>query len=249
MEGKGILQFYHLYVFIRINIGDSEDTADTFILNSGSAEVQWQAVGATYWNDSGYLQGAVESFMCGPCLGGTQYLVQVRGIRAGGVTTDWVQVGPYTCSTTTQTIDAADITGMVASGSLPMTSATEVGGAQVDGETITASSGGIITATGTSARLAISSGVSPTGGGVRSARIAVTAPTAGVGATADTTFTWPTAFADADYTLTLTAVAGTGAGVSLAAFDQTATGFTIQATNSTTAASTAIIAHIIAFHD
>ena len=227
-----------------------EDTADTFILNSGSAEVQWQAVGATYWNDSGYLQGAVESFMCGPCLGAepsTWFRSGVSG--AGGVTTDWVQVGPYTCSTTTQTIDAADITGMVASGSLPMTSATEVGGAQVDGETITASSGGIITATGTSARLAISSGVSPTGGGVRSARIAVTAPTAGVGATADTTFTWPTAFADADYTLTLTAVAGTGAGVSLAAFDQTATGFTIQATNSTTAASTAIIAHIIAFHD
>jgi hypothetical protein len=67
---------------------------------------------------------------------------------------------------------------------------------QLDGSSITASAG-MITATGTSSRLAISTGVTSTGGGVKSARVAVTAPAAGAGSTADTPFTWPTAFASA----------------------------------------------------
>jgi hypothetical protein len=67
---------------------------------------------------------------------------------------------------------------------------------QLDGSSITASAG-MITATSTSSRLAISTGVTSTGGGVKSARVAVTAPTAGAGSTADTPFTWPTASASA----------------------------------------------------
>jgi hypothetical protein len=64
-----------------------------------------------------------------------------------------------------------------------------------------------------------------TGGGVKSARVSCTPPTAGVGVPADTPFVWPTAFAGGNYTVTMTAVAGSGAIVSLAAYNQTAAGF------------------------
>jgi hypothetical protein len=47
----------------------------------------------------------------------------------------------------------------------------------------------------------------------------------------------------------LTAVAGTGATVSLADYGQTAAGFTIRATNTGALASTTVTANIIAFHD
>jgi hypothetical protein len=48
-----------------------------------------------------------------------------------------------------------------------------------------------------------------------------------VGAIADTTFTLPTAFSSAAYTVTLAAITST-ATVSLAAYEQIATGFTIR---------------------
>jgi hypothetical protein len=97
--------------------------------------------------------------------------------------------------------------------------------------------------------LQVTSGVTSTGVGIKSARIAVTAPATGVGSTATTAFIWPTAFSSAAYTVTLTPVASTGGSVSLAALNQTAAGFTVVATNTTATASSAILAHAIAFHD
>ena len=54
--------------------------------------------------------------------------------------------------------------------------------------------------------------------------------------------------ADANYTMTRTAVADSGT-VALAALSQAAAGFTIWATNTGGTAATTVTANIIAFHD
>jgi hypothetical protein len=82
-----------------------------------------------------------------------------------------------------QTLDATDISGMVASSSPP-----------VDGSTILAS-GGMISATGSTARLAISGGMLPSWGRSEVARVSYGVRKADLGTTADTTFTWLTASA------------------------------------------------------
>jgi hypothetical protein len=75
-------------------------------------------------------------------------------------------------------------------------------------------------------------------GGVRSARIAVTAQADGVGLTADTSSSWPSPFADASCTVSMTAVADSGT-IGLAALSQTASGFTFRATNTGASAASA----------
>jgi hypothetical protein len=62
-------------------------------------------------------------------------------------------------------------------------------------------------------------------------------------------FTWPTAFSSSAYTVTLTAVVGARGTISLAALNQTASGFTIVETSVTATVSASILAHAIAFHD
>lgn len=120
--------------------------ADTFIINSGSIEVQFQAVGDTTWHSSGYLQGATETFLCSPCLGGTPYNVQVRGVRADGVSSTWDQVLNYTCSTTTQTLDAADVTGTLNAATLPLATAHVVGAVMPDGTSVMVNPDGVLSA-------------------------------------------------------------------------------------------------------
>jgi hypothetical protein len=105
---------------------------------------------------------------------------------------------------------------MVASCSLP-----------VEGSTILAS-GGMITATGSTAQLAISDGVPSTGVVVKSASVTCLVPEAGVGSTADTTFSC----LDANYTVPHDGCAGYGGdresrGLQLGPL----AGFTIGATN------------------
>jgi len=154
--------------------------ADTFITNSGSVEVQWQPATIVFlaprhgsreelgtdvgWSSSGYLQGATESYIVGPCIGGSQYNVRVRGTRSGGVTTNWVEVGPYTVSTTTQTIDAAAITGTLDASALPVATSSVAGAVVPDGTTLMVTGGvlssvmpltsGVPTSTATSGSMA-----------------------------------------------------------------------------------------------
>jgi hypothetical protein len=46
-------------------------------------------------------------------------------------------VGPYTCSITAQTLDASDITGTLASATLPLVRASARGKAKIEGTSIT----------------------------------------------------------------------------------------------------------------
>jgi hypothetical protein len=85
--------------------------------------------------------------------------------------------------------------------------------------------------------------------GSRRPGIVVTAPSGGCGGNSrHHVRLWPTEFADANYTVVLTLVAGTGATVG-PVLDQTAAGFTIRATNTASGASASLFGNAIAFHD
>jgi hypothetical protein len=93
----------------------------------------------------------------------------------------------------------------------------------------------------------INGGISQ-GSGVKTARVALTTPAFTVNATADTSFTWPTPFADANYTVT--AVCHTVAGtITLSLYGLTNAGFTIRAINPPGTSCGTLTAHIIAIHD
>jgi hypothetical protein len=109
-----------------------------------------------------------------------------------------------------------------------------------------------VSGTTTAGRLVVNGGVT-NGSGIKWATVALTAPAAGAGANADTAFLWTTgggtAFPDANYTVSATCISSTGATIGLTLFGFSATGFTIRATNLVAAASTGLIAHLIAFHN